>query len=198
MLGTADRELVLKPNTFVITDGFSQDGKNLVYTRLDFKTNRTHLWVLPLFGNQTPVQYMDSAFNEFGIQVSPNGRWVAYASDESGRFEVYVQSFPVRGNKVQISTAGGAQPRWRGDNKEIFYISPDKKIMSVDIKENAELVPGVPKALFQTEIVPAIEARNQYVVTSDGKLFLVNTLLKSVAAAPIVVLTNWKAGASSH
>lgn len=195
---TADRELLLKPETFSITDDATRDGRYLVYTSLDFKSNRTHLWILPLFGNRKPVPYLQTTFNEMNARVSPDGRWLAYSSDESGREEVYVQSFPAAANKAQISNDGGAQPAWRGDGKELYYVAPDKKVMSVDIKEGALLEPGVPRVLFQTEIAKAMEARNQYEVTSDGRLFMVNTPVREIAAAPIIVFANWTAGKPSR
>jgi eukaryotic-like serine/threonine-protein kinase len=118
---------------------------------------------------------------------------MSYTSDESGRPEIYVQSFPSPGNKTQISTTGGTTARWRKDGKELFYVSPDKKIMSVTIDTSSTFEASVPNVLFQTQIAPPIEARNQYEVTGDGQRFLVNTPLKEIATAPIHVVVNWSA-----
>ena len=90
--------------------------------------------MLPLFGDKQPFPFLATEFSEYQGRFSPDGRWVAYVSNESGEQEVYVQSFPASGGKWQISTDGGAQPVWRHDGRELFYINPDRKLMSVEIK----------------------------------------------------------------
>ncbi|HSE40636.1 MAG TPA: hypothetical protein VLH08_07690, partial [Acidobacteriota bacterium] len=188
--GSSKSQRLLQLDTFVISESWSSDGKFVTFSTLDFKTFNSDIWILPLSTNQ-PSPYLQTEFNEASSQISPDGKWLAYSSDESGRLEVYVQSFPQPGNKVQISTAGGVTPAWRKDGKELFYISPDKKMMSVTFNEGSTLEPTIPTVLFQTQIAPNIESRNHYVVTGDGQRFLVNTLLKEMATAPINVLVNW-------
>jgi serine/threonine protein kinase len=183
---------LLEFNTFAVAESWSFDGKFVTFTTIDFKTYNLDTWILSLSNNRASP-YLQSEFNETSSHISPDGKWLAYTSDESGRFEVYVQSFPQPGNKIQISTSGGDTPQWRKDGKEIFYISPDKKIMSVTFNESSTLEPSIPKVLFQTQIASNIESRNQYVVTGDGQRFLVNTPLKEIATAPINVLVNWSA-----
>ena len=132
---------------------------------------------------------------------SPDGRWLAYTSDETGRFEVYVQAFSGRdavagaaGARWQVSTRGGSEPRWRRDGKELFYIGADRKLMSVTLAAGSSLEAGVPRPLFATRIPPGVSPyRRNYVPTSDGQRFLINTLLEETAATPITVVLNWPA-----
>lgn len=191
--GTGTAELLLKLSIFGIPEDWSLDGRYVSFSKLDFKTFTSDVWILPMDGSRKPFPYLETKYFENDSQIAPNGKWLAYTSDESGRSEVYVQSFPVPGNKVQISTSGGVCSKWRRDGKELFYVSPDKKIMSVTINDGPNFEPGVPKVLFQTQIASTMESRNHYVVTSDGQRFLINTQLKEIATAPINVVVNWSA-----
>jgi eukaryotic-like serine/threonine-protein kinase len=191
--GTGKAELLTTLDAFGIPEDWSIDGRYISFSQLDFKGYKSDVWILPMDGSRKPFPYLQTKYFENDSQIAPNGKWLAYSSDESGRFEVYVQSFPSPGNKIQISTNGGVCSKWRKDGKELFYISPDKKIMSVTINDGTNFEPSVPKALFQTQIVSNIESRNHYVVTADGQRFLVNTLLKEIATAPINVVVNWSA-----
>ena len=191
--GTGKAEMLIKLTTFGVTEDWSLDGRYITYSTIDFKTSNIDIWVLPMKGDRRPFPYLQTKFNESDSQISPDGKWLAYTSDESGRPEIYVQSFPSPGNKLQISTAGGVTPAWRKDGKELFYVSPDKKIMLVTINADSTFEPSIPKVLFQTQITANIESRNHYVVTADGQRFLVNTPLKEIATAPINVVVNWTA-----
>jgi hypothetical protein len=106
--------------------------------------------------------------------VSPDGRWIAYTSDETGNPEVYVQSFPTPGGKWQISTSGGADPRWRRDGRELFFISSDRKLMAVEVKSDSVFQAGLPRELFATGVSGLVDVRTHYAVTTDGRRFLVN------------------------
>jgi eukaryotic-like serine/threonine-protein kinase len=191
--GTGKSELLVNVDTFGVAEDWSLDGQYLIFSSLDFKTFNTDIWVKPFNGDRKPFPYLKTEFNEGEARISPDGKWMSYTSDESGRPEIYVQSFPSPGNKIQISTTGGTTARWRKDGKELFYVSPDKKIMSVTIDTSSTFEASVPNVLFQTQIAPPIEARNQYEVTRDGQRFLVNTPLKEIATAPIHVVVNWSA-----
>jgi eukaryotic-like serine/threonine-protein kinase len=146
--------------------------------------------VLPLFGDRKPIPFARSEFSEQFPRFSPDGKWIAYASDETGQFEVYVQSFPGLDVKRQISNNGGTQPRWRRDGKELFYIE-DRKIMAVEVKPSARCEVGMPKFLFETRMSGA-DPRNQYTVSAKGERFLVNTPAQEPLSSPIVVV-NWAA-----
>jgi hypothetical protein len=147
--------------------------------------------VLPLFGDRKPIPYLQTEFIELQARFSPDGRWIAYNSHESGRPEVYVQSFPASADKSKVSTDGGAAPHWRRDGKELFYIAADQKLMAVEAKTGTTFQPGLPRALFQMRV--DVTDRSCYTVTKDGQRFLVNTLVEESASMPITVVLNWTA-----
>ena len=189
--GAGEDELILKAQNWERPDDFSRDGRFLAYGDQDPKT-KWDLWVLPLSGDRKPVPFLRTEFNELWARFSPDGKWIAYASDESKKEEVYVQSFPASGGKWQISTGGGSHPQWRRDGKEIFYLSADKKIMAVEVKVNSTFHAGVPKALFDTRIPSG--SFPSFTVTGDGQRFLLPTLLGEAAAPqPAAVVLNWTA-----
>ncbi len=150
---------------------------------------------LSLDGTRTVVPVAQSRFDERDGQFSPDGKWVAYQSNESGRFEVYVQPFPGPGAKSQISGNGGAQVRWRGDGREVLYVALDGRLMSVPIVPGSKpdaLDVGTPVPLFLTRIGGAVQSANrpQYIVSADGQRFLMNSLLDE-PIAPITLVLNW-------
>ena len=126
-------------------------------------------------------------------QFSPDGRWIAYAANETGNMEIYVSSFPNSNGKWQVSTAGGQEPRWRGDGKELFYLSAEGKMMAVPIKTGASFEAGSPVALFQTHRRAPVSAQDffSYDVTADGQRFLVITKVNEANPAPLSILLNW-------
>jgi hypothetical protein len=130
-------------------------------------------------------------FTELGARLSADGRWLAYFSDESGVEEVFVRSYPDLAERWQVSTAGGTQPRWRRDGRELYYVAPDRRIMAVDVGPGPRFEAGPPRPLFQTRILPPIEARNHYDVTPDGARFVVNSRPAEDASAPVVVVLDW-------
>ena len=177
-----------------IDDGtdWSADGKNLLFEDVGDKT-LGDIWVLPLDGSAKAQPVLQSEFAQFHGRLSPDAHWIAYASIESGRPEVYVQSFPPAGGKWQVSTDGGAQPRWRRDGKELYFMSPDRKLMAVDVKLGATFEMGTPKPLFQTRVTN-FTSPNRYDVTADGQRFLVNSSVEENSRNPLVVILNWAAG----
>jgi Tol biopolymer transport system component len=168
----------------------SPDGRYLTYYRTDPK-RRNDIWVLPLFGDRKPFPLIQTEFNEWQPQFSPDGKWIAYASDESGISQVYVQAFPKQSGKVSVSTAGGTQPRWRRDGKELFYLAPDRKLMAVIVKAGATFEVDSPRPLFQTSL-EVNSFRQSYAVSADGNRFLLNTPVETVAQ-PLTVVLNWPA-----
>ena len=128
-------------------------------------------------------------------QFSPDGKRVAYASNESGKWEVYVTSFPEPRGKWQVSNGGGEQPRWRGDGKELFYLAGDGKIMAMPVKEGSNFDAGAPVALFQTNAREPVATSEQvvYDVTKDGQKFLINTSVRNIEAQPMSIILNWDA-----
>ena len=127
---------------------WSADGRSLLYTIISPKTG-IDLWGLPLAGDPKPWSFLNSTFSERTGAFSPDGHWVAYQSDESGRVEIYVRPFPGPGGQWQVSTAGGKAPRWRPDGTELYYIAPDSRLMAASIAASGTaLQPGLPTALL--------------------------------------------------
>lgn len=191
--GSGKEELLLSGGLNVRPQDWSQDGRSLVFMQTGGKTG-TDLWRLPLEGEHKPVPYLQTPFNESDAQFSPDGRWMAYTSNESGPPQVYVQSIPASGAKFQISSAGGVQPRWRRNGKELFYISADNKLTSVSIKIGETVEASTSTTLFDLDpIYPAFMGLWAYEPSADGQRFLVLTS-KSGANRPILVVLNWQAG----
>jgi Tol biopolymer transport system component len=182
--------LLYKASAFTPLDDWSRDGRFLFYEAIDWPTFRFDVGVRDL-EKGTDRLVLSAKHDESGARLSPDGRWLAYQTDESGSWEVFVRSFPESGFRRQVSTGGGSQPRWRADGRELFYVSEDRKIMGVDVRSGAELQTGAPRALFQTRILPVVEARNHYDVTADGQRFLVNSRRPEDASLPINVVVGW-------
>ncbi|HEY3026455.1 MAG TPA: protein kinase [Pyrinomonadaceae bacterium] len=145
--GTED--LLFKSSNPKGPQAWSADGRFILYSEADPKTN-LDLWVLPQFGDQKPIPFLQTAFIETQGRFSPDGKWVAYASNESGTFQIYVRPFPPSSGQWMVSTNGGNQPRWRRDGKELFYLAPDRKLMVVDGKRMGVRSQPVAPALYLT------------------------------------------------
>ena len=174
---------------------WSPDGRVILYNDRDAKTE-TDLWALPLTGDRKPFPVVQTPFEEDEGQFSPDGRWIAYRSNRSGRDEIYVQAFPGPAGQQQVSAEGGSQPRWRRDGKELFYVAPDDSLMVVSIRSTAAqmLDMGRPVRLFRTRLVAGDQPKQQYAVTSDGERFLMNVVAEEVNVPPITIVQNWTAG----
>jgi len=180
-----------KENGLEATD-WSLDGRFLLYQTM----RREHygLFIMALAGDRRAQPLFDTAAEELQGQFSPDVRMIAYTSDESGTPEVYLRRFPLAGGKIQVSAHGGAQPRWRRDGKELFYIGLDGKMMAATVRVKAETIAtSTPRELFRTGITGSfIDRRNQYVVTRDGQRFLLNISVEDENSAPITVVLNWR------
>ena len=193
--GSGSEELLVESDVDKYPNSWSRDGRFVLYsTAFDVPKTKTDLWVLPLSGDRKPFPFLQTEFNESRGHFSPDGSWIAYQSDESGRDEVYVASFPGPGGKRQISTAGGTFPRWRSDGKEIFYLAPDNKLMAAEVKgQGVNLEVGAARVLF--DVRPGNPTSGyQYDFNSDGQRFLVNTSMDQKVSSPITVVINWTAG----
>ena len=143
--------------------------------------------------HKNPKAILDTKFNEVQPAVSPDGRRMAYASDQSGRYEIYVQDFPAGGQRTLVSTNGGMQPRWRGDGRELYYIQADSSLMRVAVPAGERFDPAAPTTLFKTAIPPMLNPyRMDYVPAADGQRFLMKVPVKETPPAITVVL-NWPA-----
>ena len=197
--GAQDEELLLKSSENKYPTNWSRDGRFLLYTASAPKTTKGDLWVLPLEGDKKPFPFLRTEFNSGDGQFSPDGRWVAYVSDESGRNEIYVRTFSpdstaaasAAGGKWLISTGGGEGPRWRGDGKELYYLTPDG-LMAVEIAADPVFQAGVPKVLFQAP-AQGIATSYQWSVTSDGKRFLFVASAAQSRQAAFTLVLNWQA-----
>jgi dipeptidyl aminopeptidase/acylaminoacyl peptidase len=185
---------------------WSRDGRYLLYSNLDPKT-QSDLWVLPLTPStgaaSKPVAVVHTSFDETQGQFSPDGRWVAYTSNESGHEEIWVLPFPDAGGKREVSTTRGSQPRWRSDGKELFYVAADARLMAVSIRVAADgraLDAGTPVALFPTRLASGAnisligwQSRALYAVARDGR-FLMNVNADAATdVAPLTMVLNWDA-----
>jgi serine/threonine protein kinase/Tol biopolymer transport system component len=183
---------------------WSKDGKFLLYNEDGPQRTQYDLWVLPLNGNREPFPFLQSEFNEVDGRFSPDVRWVAYVSDESGQNEIYIRTFqdqsgqPVprnasMGGKWQVSVSGGDSPRWRGDGQELYYFSPDNKMMTADItvKDGSPEVSHV-RPLFEVSSIVQLP-QSDYDVTSDGKKFLINVPFETQNETPLTLVVNWDA-----
>jgi hypothetical protein len=183
-----EKALLSSPVAKIPTD-WSRDGRLLVFMALNQKTG-ADIEVVPLAGGP-PQTVLATAANEHDGRLSPDGRWIAYSSNESGTFDVYVQPFPTTGAKWQVSKGGGQLPQWRRDGSELFYIAPDKKLIGVSVKTGSDFSVGEARALVETRISSWERLGGQYAVTADGQRFLVNTA--SDTTLPVTLVLNWTA-----
>ncbi len=192
--GAGAEELLYKSVDNKYVTDWSPDGRFLLYTSFGGQTGLDIL-ALPLTGERKPVSLLETPFSESLGQFSPDGRWMAYHSDESGTPQVYVQGFPNAGGKFQVSTTGGMRARWRRDGREIYFVGADSKMMAVDVKASGtSLEIGRPRELFQTRMVVTTPYTHGFDVSGDGQRFLVNRSDEAEAASPLTVVMNWASG----
>ena len=171
-----DGEEPLAPTNFQIPHDWSSDGRFIVYSDDDPKTHND-LWILPMDGNRKPIPFLKTSFEESDARLSPDGRSIAYVSDESGRSEVYAASFPSGENKRRVSVEGGSQPRWRKDGRELFFLAADARLMAVPVRPGEPVDLGVPASLFRSPTTASNRSElatwNDYDVSPDGQRFLI-------------------------
>jgi Tol biopolymer transport system component len=204
--GAGDERLLLHSNEPKSPTSWSSDGRYMLFTAANPRTNND-VWVLPVPTNENarkPTPLLSSEFNESHAFISPDSRWVAYISDESGRNEAYVRPFtppdgsqsqpPRTEGKTLVSTNGAETVRWRRDGRELFYEAADGTIMAVEIAPGSSFQPSTPQRLFQTN---AIVGARYWDVSADGKRFLVGVLGGRNAQTPFTVILNWPASLSN-
>jgi serine/threonine protein kinase/Tol biopolymer transport system component len=191
--GAGADELLWETPHHKTPEDWSKDGRYLLYSENDPKT-RSDLWVLEMAGSERKARpFVNTPFDEMMGMFSPDGRWVAYETNESGQSEIVVTPFPNPNARWQVSAGGGRQPRWRADGKELYFIASDGKLMAVPVSSSGsafEARAAVP--LFQVRIVSASASAHkpQYAVARDGR-FLINQPVKEATATPITLLMNW-------
>jgi Tol biopolymer transport system component len=184
--GSGDEKNIVQDSVDKYPNSWSKDGRYFLYVR------GTDLWYVTLANLKTRL-FLKAPSALSNAQFSPDEKSLAYASNETGRWEIYVTSFPEARGKWQVSTAGGEQPRWRGDGKELFYLSSDYKMMAVPVTIGANFNAGMPVALFQTIPRQPVATTDIFVydVSRDGQRFLINTPVKQGDTAPMTVVLNW-------
>jgi Tol biopolymer transport system component len=172
---------------------WSRDGRFLAYSQLGGPKNGTYIGTLSMTGERKSQLFLKTGFDTHGGQFSPDGRWMAYQSNQSGRFEIYVCPFPEAGGQWQVSTAGGTGPRWRADGRELYYLAQDGILMAVPTTTHGSTFEaGTPVPLFSPRIASSRETPlPQYDVAPDGR-FLINVTVENVPTPPITLLQNWK------
>jgi eukaryotic-like serine/threonine-protein kinase len=197
--GTGPDELLVATSNGKTPSQWSPDGRFVIYSAATPKTS-LDIWVLPMEGGaeRKPFVFLHSEFAENFGQLSPDSRWMAYTSDESGQREVYVRPFPAGDGQSKISISGGQQPRWCCNGKEMFFYSADGKIMAVAVTAVAgpklSFQPGSPRPLFDTHLASSSQsAAFEYDVTADGKRFLISSVSGAVSVPPLTVVVNWEA-----
>ncbi len=181
-------EVLLTSEHAKYAEDWSADGKFLIFV---VRKEGFDLWMLPMFGSRQARPFLVSPFLKDEPQFSPDGRWVAYNSNETGRWETYVTSFPDAQQKFPVSTSGGIQPQWRADGHELFYLGLDGTMMSAVVDTSRGFVAGVPAALFPTGL-QRNPGTGQYTVTRDGERFLLRTDFAEDKSQSFTVVLNWQ------
>jgi Tol biopolymer transport system component len=192
----ADLEPLVSDQSVKVLNDWSARSQAIIYTRHDAAT-KLDLWHVPLAGG-SPRPLLNSTFNEAQARISPDGRWLAYVADSTGTQEVYVRRYPELDAPRRVSTGGGGQPQWRPDQRELFYLSPDRSLMAVTISDGGHMSSiGTPRRLFRTSIAEGPSAaRDSYAVMPDGRSFLIDARRNS-STEPITVMLDWAAGLTS-
>jgi Tol biopolymer transport system component len=189
--GVGAPELLLPPSGVQWSHDWSSDGRFIVYEEAAQRGN-TDLWVLPLAEDRRPRPFRITPFAETEARFSPDGRWIAYASNETGRREVYVQSFHSEtqnnGERWRVSTAGGSQPAWSRQGAELFYLTSENRLVSVPVNAGDRFEAGKPQPLFR---IDPSGGGGYYDASSDGQRFLVNTSVTRAESLPITVVVDW-------
>ena len=197
----ADTLLLASPGDLLTPQDWSRDGRFLLYVRVDPKSS-ADLWSLPMTstGDRRPFPVVNTVFTEREGQFSPDGKWVAYRSNRLGRNDIYAQPFPGPGGVTPVSTAGGTQPRWRSDGKELFYVALDDWMTAVPIlgSDGQSMRVGAPARLFPSRMAYRnIENSYLYAVANDGQRFLIEQTSER-GTATLTVVRNWQAASKAN
>jgi len=201
--GGSDAETVLKTPGLTVgrfASSWSHNGRHLLFIAGGRVIARSDLWILPLDTGAKPFPFVETPFIENQTRFSPDGRWIAYGSNETGRIEVYVKPFPGPGDKRLVSVNGGEWPQWSRDGRELFFIGAENMMMSAAINgEGAEFRVGEIHTLFPLRLRPRVRLdAYPYDVSPDGQRFLINTFVDEPTSALITLVANWPRGIQNH
>jgi len=189
LTGSGETELLYPAKEELVLKDWSRDGSTITFDRQS--ATSTDIWTLSLAGDRQARPFLNAAFNEYDGRLSPDGRFLAYTSDESGREEIYVQTFPDRSDKWQVSTRGGNDPRWSAHGNEMYYLAPDQHMMAVPVKLSPSFDPGTPQPIFPVNVLNPGQQADHYVVTADGQRFILFRPTSSRALPTTTVVVNW-------
>jgi dipeptidyl aminopeptidase/acylaminoacyl peptidase len=174
--------------------GFSPDGKLLLFNRRMGAAKKLDVWALPMTGDRKPFPVVSTAFNDGGAVFSPDGRWIAYVSDDGGANQVFVEAYPSHGAKVRLSTTTGNAPAWSADGKTVFYATSDYHLMAVAVTiAGSELRAGVPRKLFEWHNGEGWGGGGHFGIDPSGQRFLMPIVTGDQLGTPITVVLNWDA-----
>src|SRR5262249_16517738 len=199
--GAGDEDMLFQTKSQVLPVSWSPDGQFLVFGQRELTG---HLWILPLKGERKPEAFLQTKFNESHAQISPDGKWISYQSNESGQSEIYVRPFPSGPGRWQVSTNGGSFSRWRSDGKELFYLTSinNGKMMAIEVNAGSTFEYGAAKELFASKYLNYNHSGvgggfyHTYAVSRDGQQFLIPRPVESASApstTPAIVFFNWTA-----
>jgi Tol biopolymer transport system component len=189
--GTDEERAMTSTQPAKFPRSWSADGRFIAFREIGATNTQSDIDILDL-RQQTERRFLASPFAETDAAFAPTGRWIAYVTDESGLPEVYVTTFPDGSRRWRISSGGGSQPRWRADEKELFYYSASGNLMTVPIESRSDFKAGVPQRLFAYELRPARDDSREYDVSPDGQQFLINTTAGRQKSLPLTVALGWK------
>lgn len=190
--GAGEAEVLLESSARVFPTSWSPDGRFVLYNALDI-VNKSDLWVLPLDGERKPYVFFSSPLEDRDAFFSPDGKYIVYISGESGKDEVYVQTFPASADKWLVSTNSGIAPRWSQKGRELIYVQRDGKLMSVPVKADGKFEPGVPQPMFDFTLTRSVRG-DDYAVSNDGQRLLFISRGTDGTLPPVNVILNWSAG----
>jgi serine/threonine protein kinase len=187
--GSREETLLVKSTSHQYPTDWSEHGRTILFTNVDPKT-QADIWMVAATGDWKPSPILVTSFNEYAARLSPDGRWMAYTSDESGRPEVYLQRFPTATGKVPISTLGGSEPCWRADGRELYYLAANRTLNAATVT-TPDFSAGRPAKLFDTIVDTSLGSTHawHYTPTADGQRFLLN--VSAVSETPTTVVLNW-------
>jgi Tol biopolymer transport system component len=188
--GVGDERRWSSTDRITIATGRTTDSRSIISYEVDPRTKRD-IWLRQLDGDGKSTLLVQTPGSDIGGPVSPDGRWLAYASDETGEYEIYVTSFPNAKGKWQLSANGGIGPSWRKDSRELFFYSREGQLMSVEITASASFTASAPRVLFEFRSGNGLTFVAPYAAAADGRRFLVNTIVDESNGAPLTLVVNW-------